>query len=110
MPVASSVLEDRLLLALEFVSEGKRAVVPERLSRETFSTESFSIATEKIRQKSRPWVQGSGIQGIGIGEKVSKERATGELALRVYVEKKKPRSRVKKSCAKTCQYSGGGGM
>ncbi len=96
MAIASKAsLEDKLLLALEFVSEGSHAAVPERLSHRAFSTESFSKATEKLRKKSRPWIQGHGIQGIGIGEKVEEGKSSGELALRVYVEKKKAKSKIK---------------
>lgn len=87
--------EERLLLALEFVTEGKRAAVPQRLSRETFSTESFLSATEKLKKKARPWTQGRGIQGLGIGEKESDGKSTKNIALRVYVDKKKPLSKVK---------------
>ncbi len=61
MPRASKVsLEDRLLLALEFLSEGSHAAVPQRLSDKTFRTESFGLATEKLQTKSRPWIQGHG--------------------------------------------------
>ena len=96
MAIASKVsLEDRLLLALEFVSEGSHAEVPKRLSDRAFSTESFSLATEKLRKQSRPWIQGHGIQGIGIGEKVVEGKSDGELALRVYVEKKQAKAKIK---------------
>ncbi len=95
MSIASKVsLEDRLLLALEFVSEGSQAAVPQRLSDKTFRTESFGLATEKLQKKSRPWIQGHGIQGIGIGEKVVEGKPSSELALRVYVNKKQPKSKV----------------
>ena len=87
--------ERELQLALEFVSEGDRAVIPRGQSREVFSTESFRVETERIRKKSQPWTQGPGIQGLGLGEKISDGRVGEELALRVYVARKKPLSKVK---------------
>lgn len=87
--------EHELQLALEFISEGDRAVIPRGKSREVFSTESFQAETRRIRERSRPWTQGSGIQGLGLGEKVSGGKVSEDLALRVYVARKKPLSKVK---------------
>ena len=88
-------VEEKLILALEFLSEGRRARVPKELSRRTFTTESFLKAAEKLKKTALPWTQGRGIQGLGIGEKECGGRVTRKLALRVYVEKKKPRSKVR---------------
>ena len=87
--------EEDLIRALEFITEGQNASLPEQLARETFSTESFKTSIEKVRKKSRNWTQGRGIQGIGIGEKISNGEETGEIVLRVYVEKKQPKSKLK---------------
>jgi hypothetical protein len=87
--------ERELRLALEFVSEGDKAVIPRGESREVFSTESFQKESRRIREKSRPWTQGRGIQGLGLGEKVTGGTMEEELALRVYVERKKPLSKIK---------------
>ena len=88
--------ENDLILALEFVTEGARAVVPRGLTREAFSTESFVSETKTIQKTARPWTQGAGIQGVGIGEKISGGKIIrDELALRVYVEKKKPKAKLK---------------
>lgn len=87
--------EEDLVRALEFITEGQHAALPRRLSRESFSTESFRVGVEKLKKKSRNWTQGSGIQGMGIGEKISGGKETGEVVLRVYVEKKLPRKKVK---------------
>ena len=50
--------EDNLIQALEFISEGQSATLPRRLSREAFSTQSFMLAAETVRKKSRDWTQG----------------------------------------------------
>ena len=49
---------------------------------------------ESVRSRSRDWVHGSGVQGLGIGDKITRGEPTGELALRVYVEKKKAKAKV----------------
>jgi hypothetical protein len=45
---------------------------------------------QAIEGKNRPWVRESGVQALGIGQKYTDGADTGELALRVYVEQKKP--------------------
>lgn len=87
--------EKDLIRALEFITEGQNAALPKTLARETFSTESFKTEVEKVRKKSRGWTQGPGIQGMGIGEKICNGEATKEIVLRVYVDKKRPKSKLK---------------
>lgn len=94
------MIEDDLIRALEFITEGQEAALPKRLASEAFSTESFMQGVDKIKKESRKWTQGAGIQGLGIGEKVSDGKVMEELALRVYVEKKKPVSKLKNSVPK----------
>ena len=65
------MIEDDLIRALEFITEGQEAALPKRLASEAFSTESFMQGVDKIKKESRKWTQGAGIQGLGIGEKVS---------------------------------------
>ena len=93
--------EADLILALEFVTEGANAVVPQELLRNAFGLESFQKETEKIRKKSRDWTSGRGIQGVGIGHKISKGKQTEDLSMRVYVERKKAASKVKNKVPKT---------
>lgn len=64
--------ESELRFALRVVTDGARAQAPAGVRRE----------------------QGEGIQGLGLGEKITDGRATGSLALRVYVETKKPKRAV----------------
>jgi hypothetical protein len=93
--------EKDLLLALEFVTEGAEAVIPEGLARRAFAREAFVRATERLKAASRDWTQGRGIQGLGIGEKITAGKAGKELALRVYVEKKLPKAAVKNLAPRT---------
>jgi hypothetical protein len=77
--------EAHLLQALDMLTEGSGAEVPEGLRAEALS----------IQKSSRPWTAGKGIQGIGIGDKITDKVKLDELVLKVYVEKKKPRSQLK---------------
>jgi hypothetical protein len=51
-----------------------------------------AVATQKAQ---RSWVRGAGVQGFGIGEKVTDQDRLEEVVLRVYVEKKLPESKLK---------------
>lgn len=87
--------ESDLLAALEFVTEGKKTVLPKKITKPLFSTKSFQLEVESIKKKATPWTRGPGIQGMGLGERYTQGKQQKDLALRVYVEKKKPLSKVK---------------
>ena len=74
-----------LKLGLEILTEGPEAPVPRRLA-----TPAFAAATEQLARDTRGWTRGPGIQGLGIGPKVTAGRTLDHLALKVYVETKKP--------------------
>ncbi len=60
-------------------------------------TAGHTAGTEKmaeIEHDNRPWVCESGVQALGIGQKVTDGVETGELALRVYVEQKRPDRKI----------------
>jgi len=82
-------------LALEVVTEGRHGL---RRVGGDFTLEAgdpvVAEEAESVRTRSRDWVHGSGVQGLGIGDKLTHGEPTGELALRVYVEKKKPTANV----------------
>lgn len=86
--------ESDCVLALEFLTAGASAVLPQGMERAAFTTESFQVATTKLHTKARDWTMARGIQGIGVGQKITKGNETEELAVRVYVERKKARSKV----------------
>ena len=85
--------EKDLELALEVVTEGRKGL---RRVGGDFSLEAadpgVAKEAESVRSRSRDWVHGSGVQGLGIGDKLTHGEPTGELALRVYVEKKKAKA------------------
>ncbi len=85
--------EERMVMALDFVTEGASARA-ERDRSEVFRTQAFRSATTKVRTDAQSWVRGDGVQGFGVGEKVSKGRKAQELSLRVYVDKKKPKAQL----------------
>ena len=93
--------EADLILALEFVTRGAEAIVPEELQPEALPSPSLMAAAEKVREKSRDWTTERGVQGLGIGTKISKGQPTEELAMRVYVERKEPRADLGSPVPKT---------
>lgn len=80
----------RLELALDCVTDGRLSRVPASLPTEEFTTEAFRAEAAAVARRARPWTVGAGVQGVGIGEKVTLGRPTGDLALRVYVDRKRP--------------------
>ena len=84
------MIENDLVMALEIVTEGPRARAPRDASRVLFAMESFRRETAKVEEKARSWALAEGVQGLGLGQKVTEGRATEELALRVYVDRKQP--------------------
>jgi hypothetical protein len=77
--------EAHLLQALEMLTQGSGAEVPETMRAEAVT----------IHKSARPWTAGAGIQGVGIGDKITDWEKRDELVLKVYVAKKKPKSKVK---------------
>lgn len=85
--------ESEFVLALDFVTRGAKAPVPESVGG-AVALAGFAAAAEKVREKARDWTRARNVQGLGIGPKLSKGDQGDELALRVYVDEKKPRSRI----------------
>lgn len=81
---------DRLELALDCVTDGRLSRIPPSLPTDELTTEAFRAAAAATARRALPWTVGSGVQGVGIGEKVTEGQPTGELALRVYVDRKRP--------------------
>lgn len=76
-------------------------------------TAGHSAATEQmaeIEHDNRPWVCESGVQALGIGEKITDGVETGELALRVYVEQKRPDRKIDRPVPKSVHGVGDGAV
>lgn len=70
--------------ALDVLTEGDAAPGPQGIRLEAF----------EARERARPWTEDANIQGLGMGERITDGRREKELALKVYVEKKLPKSQV----------------
>lgn len=57
-------------------------------------------AADGLLKNARGWLYESGIQGLGVGHKVTDSRSTGDPCLRVYVASKKPKARLGKAAPK----------
>lgn len=80
-----------LLRVLDYVTD---VVSPRRSRGLTVGSESFEVGSGGAVGTARPWVVGPGIQGVGIGQKMTQGVPTGALALRVYVDRKRPLAEV----------------
>jgi hypothetical protein len=89
-----ATISDRLELALDCVTDGRPSRVPPSLPAEEFATDAFRAEAAAAAQRAVPWTVGPGVQGVGIGEKVTEGQPTGELALRVYVDQKRPKATI----------------
>ncbi len=74
-----------LLLALEMITGGDQAPLPETLR----------AAAQTVHARASPWTMGEGIQGVGIAEKITDGQRVGEVVIKVYVDKKKPKSKLR---------------
>jgi hypothetical protein len=70
--------------ALEMLTEGDQAPVVEALRLESGA----------MYEKSRSWTAGENIQGLGIAQRITQGQKLDELALKVYVDRKLPKSKV----------------
>lgn len=72
-------------------------------------TSGQAAATEQmaeIEHENRPWVSDPGVQALGIGQKITDGVETGELALRVYVEQKRPDKKIDRPVPKVVPCAG----
>lgn len=76
-----------VVCALDMLTEGRAASVASALKDEA----------EAVCTAARGWTRGEGVQGLGVAYKTTKGKKTRQLSLKVYVEKKRPKSSCKKS-------------
>ncbi len=88
--------EAHLLQALDMLTEGGGAEVPE----------AWRAEAHTIQRCARSWPAGKGIQGVGIGEKITDLEKLDELVLKVYVARKLPKSKVKNLVPKQVKVVG----
>jgi hypothetical protein len=82
------VSEEALVRGLQVLTEGQHAGTADRPEGRARAAEPFQAESEMVRERAREWTHGPGIEGLGVGEKISAGNPAGELALRVYVERK----------------------
>jgi hypothetical protein len=93
--------EKELRLALDMLTEGEEAPTLQSPRAEALRTEAV-----RVRGKALPWTSEEGIQGFGIGPKITDAEQLDELVLKVYVEKKKPKSKVADPVPKEVKIAG----
>jgi len=96
-----AVREKELRFGLDVITSGASAKSPTtQFATTEASIEAFSVETAETEKKAKSWLFSEGIQGIGIAEKITEGKKLEELALRVYVETKKPNAKVAKPIPK----------
>jgi hypothetical protein len=75
-----------LKIALEMITEGRNANVADVMMTE-------SVARHKAE---KPWTSSKKIQGFGIGRRVTEGKRLGDIAIKVYVERKLPKAKLGK--------------
>ena len=79
-----------LLLALDMLTEGTVA---------ESAPEALRAMAPVARREHKDWTNGPGIQGLGIGEKITSGKKLREVVLKVYVEKKLPKALLREAVA-----------
>ena len=96
-----AIKENALRFGLDVITRGATAKNPASLFASTeASTEAFAAETAQTEKKAKSWLFSEGIQGIGIAEKITEGKKLEDLALRVYVETKKPKAKLDKPIPK----------
>ncbi len=88
-----------LLCALDILTQGGAARVPRSIGLES---------VEAVHKEARPWTMGPGVQGMGIAEKVSGGEKRREVVLKIYVEKKLPKSQIENPIPRAVSVPGVG--
>lgn len=115
----ATATESDLELGLEILTEGRRASVPRLTTALSAPKAAFALeavgheksaleVADELQKEARGWTHGRGIEGVGIGDKLTMGEPAGELALRVYVDKKKPRAKLRNPVPKTVVIPGVG--
>ena len=76
-------LAKTLLQALDMLTEGRDAPIAEAMRPEAAA----------VQKAARPWMRGRGIQGFGIAKRIAGGEEIDDLALKIYVERKLPKSK-----------------
>lgn len=93
---AGSVSERRrLLLALELVTEPTPLEASfEALPQPLVTDAAFQAEAATLATRTQQWSTTDGIQGLGIGAKITAGQETEEMALRIYVDEKRAATRL----------------
>jgi hypothetical protein len=77
--------EKQLVALLDMLTEGASAPA---------ATDSVRAEAATLRKSARRWVEGKGIQGVGVGERITDGEQLGEVVIKVYVDRKLPKAKL----------------
>ncbi|MEQ9496404.1 MAG: trypsin-like peptidase domain-containing protein [Deltaproteobacteria bacterium] len=82
----------RLTFALDCLTDGRDATSPRGPGTRVLRSERFLEEADRIHAEGRRWFARAGVQGLGVGPRLVAGSRTEALALRVYVDRKRPKS------------------
>lgn len=85
----------KLEVALEIITEGDQAKIPSSLRRRLFGND-WAPKMRAHQAREEKWIGTRAVQGLAVGNKTKCGRRTRELAIVVFVDKKKPMRKVRK--------------
>jgi hypothetical protein len=85
---------ERLQRALEIITKGEKARISVADRNELFGANA-DRKMNAIQARCRKWVWARSVQALGVSDRKRKGRKTGELAIVVFVDRKRPRDKVR---------------
>ena len=81
-------------MAFQIITDGDRADISAEWKRRLFG-EHWPRMMRAHQDEANEWINTTAVQGLGVGNRTSEGRPTDELAIVVYVDRKRPRKKVR---------------
>jgi hypothetical protein len=97
--------EERLRIALQVITRGSRAKIPDELRKRLFGPAPEKVM-EEVRQSARKWVGSRSVQALGVGDKTVNGVRQEQPAIIVYVDRKRPGEKLRNRVPRTLRIPG----
>lgn len=92
-------------IAFQVITEGDKARISDELKRKLFG-EDWVREMRAIQAEADDWINTRPVQGLAVGTRRKRGERTGELVIVVYVDRKKPREKVRKPVPRLIRIPG----
>lgn len=82
-------------IAFQIITEGAKAKIPDDVKQRLFG-EDWTREMQAIQAAADDWINTPAVQGLAVDTRTQDGRPTGELAIVVYVDRKRPPEKVRK--------------